>query len=264
MKSLILTTALLLAGGDAPTDWGAWERLELRARAAMFLSGSVEMRWGAAEGERQLTTETQARFLGATIARSSTLSRLDADDGRVIEYVDRQRDRARRYRFDNDGYTAEKLKPGDDPEAPLDAWRVVLSERYDYPLDDDGRPVEVRDYYSTLFRLDELPLERGGDSCTVWVATSDGPQPYRLSLGEPREVRLKLRLDGERKRRRVELRQLRLRVEAADPERASEKFLGMQGEVEMWVEADSKTLVEIVGKVPKVPGLVTLELAAFD
>ena len=121
----------------------------------------------------------------------------------------------------------------------------------------------MRDYYSTLMRLDELGLRAGGDACTVWVASSDGPQPYRLELGEARTERLKLRVDGERKRRRVEVPQLRLRVSAADPERASTKFLGMQGEVEMWVEAGSLTLVGIVGKVPRVPGKVRLEAAAL-
>jgi len=34
----------------------------------------------------------------------------------------------------------------------------------------------------------------------------------------------------------------------------------MEGEVEIWVEAETGTLLEIVGKVPKVPGKVKLVL----
>jgi hypothetical protein len=37
----------------------------------------------------------------------------------------------------------------------------------------------------------------------------------------------------------------------------------MDGETEVWVEARSKTPLEIVGKVPRVPGTVRLVLAAL-
>lgn len=260
-RSAMLLALLASLPALADAGWQDWRELELRARAAMFLSGSVELRWVDQPGERWLVTETRARFLGATIARSSTRTRLSAEDGRVLEYIDQQSDRARRYTFDERGYTVEKLQPGPDPDAPLAAWEVTFTAHYDAPLDASGTPVVVHDYYSTLMQLAELGLVTSGDSTTVWVASTDGPQPYRIELGEARTERRRLRLDDDRRRQRVDLAELRLRVVAADPDNASSKFMGMQGEIEMWVEAESKTLVEIIGKVPKVPGKVSLETA---
>jgi hypothetical protein len=37
----------------------------------------------------------------------------------------------------------------------------------------------------------------------------------------------------------------------------------MKGETQIWVEAETKTLLEIVGKVPNVPGKVKLVLSAM-
>ena len=55
-------------------------------------------------------------------------------------------------------------------------------------------------------------------------------------------------------------REFRLAVVPADPG-SEEGFLKMEGEVEIWVEAETGTLLEIVGKVPRVPGKVRLVLA---
>ena len=54
-------------------------------------------------------------------------------------------------------------------------------------------------------------------------------------------------------------KELRLVISPGDPE-AEKGFLGMQGETEIWVEAESKTPLEIVGKIPKIPGKVRLIL----
>ncbi len=37
----------------------------------------------------------------------------------------------------------------------------------------------------------------------------------------------------------------------------------MEGETEIWVEASSKTPLEIIGKVPRVPGRIQLRLVAM-
>ena len=55
--------------------------------------------------------------------------------------------------------------------------------------------------------------------------------------------------------------ELRLRLVPDDG--IDEGFLAMEGEIEVWVEARSKTPIEIRGKVPKVPGTVRLLLTAI-
>ena len=53
---------------------------------------------------------------------------------------------------------------------------------------------------------------------------------------------------------------MRLRLLPGDD--ADEGFLGMVGETEVWVEAESKTPLEIRGKIPNVPGQVRIRLVA--
>ena len=59
------------------------------------------------------------------------------------------------------------------------------------------------------------------------------------------------------------VREFRLRVIPGDPATAGEGFMRMEGETEIWVEAETKTPLEISGKVPKVPGRVKLLLSAM-
>jgi hypothetical protein len=49
----------------------------------------------------------------------------------------------------------------------------------------------------------------------------------------------------------VTVRELRLVIIPADPE-SDEGFMKMQGETEVWVEAGSKTPLEIGGRIPRV------------
>jgi hypothetical protein len=58
-------------------------------------------------------------------------------------------------------------------------------------------------------------------------------------------------------------RELRLTVDPVDPT-AEAGFLKMKGSVEVWVEARTKTPLEIAGDVPKVPGGIRLVLSAMD
>ena len=120
------------------------------------------------------------------------------------------------------------------------------------------------DYYGMLLHLGQLDLHRSGDEALIYVATTRGPVRYVVRVGEQRTTRRTLTdLNGGAKRK-IPCRELRLRIRPADPERADEGFLRMEGETELWVEARSKTLIEVRGNAPRVPGRLRLRLSAVD
>jgi hypothetical protein len=242
---------------EAVSPWESWDTLRLKARSAPLMRGSVELRVSEGAEGRRLETSTRASFLGATIARSQTTTLLDATTGRPKESHSYTKKKGRRYVFGPSGYTVEKLRPtrSDDGD---EAWEVTTTREFTYSEDDATTP--LFDYYGMLLHLGDLGLDTPGDEVTLRVATSKGPQAYRLSVSDMRT--------GERvftdlttgEKTTLPTREFRLAVVPADPE-SEEGFLKMEGEIEIWVEAETGTLLEIVGKVPKIPGKVKLVLA---
>jgi hypothetical protein len=256
---------LLLAGPacvDTPeTDpWQNWKTLRLKAKSAPLLRGQVELRRSEDPDGRRLETSSVARFIGATIARSQTTTLIDATTGRPKEYRSYSKKKGRVYLFGEQGYTVEKLQPAK-PRDAEPAWEVVSRREFPYPEPADGSgDSRLFDYYGMLLQLGGFALDSPGDEVTTHVATSKGPQAYRIRVSEARsgERTFKDATSGEKKT--LPVREFRLVIIPADP-KAEESFLKMEGEVEIWVEAESKTLLEIVGKVPKVPGKVKLVLS---
>ena len=237
--------------------WSEWRSLRLDARSVPLLSGSVRMTRQRAHGDVTLETITQARFLGARIAQSETRSVLDGDSGRPrrSEAVSKRK-RGRRFVFRKDGYVSERLVPDGSGDEPLDRWAVSSREEFAYPRGEDGRPLPIYDYYGMLLELGRFDLDAPGDETTVWVATGKGPRQFRVSVAEVRTGEYRIRVAGSGERRTLPTRELLLRIEPSDD--SDEGFLDMQGNTEIWVEADTKTLLRISGKVPKVPGQVHL------
>jgi hypothetical protein len=243
--------------------WQHWKTLRLKAHAAPLFSGHVEMRVSGVAGGIRLETETQAKFLGATVARAESVSVLDRATGLPSEHVGISKRRGRRYRFDDAGYSVEKLEPPDGRDAPLDTWSVVWRKEHARPRSaDGGASLPVYDYYGMLLNLRRLDLARPGDEARVFVATTDGPAAYVIRVVEERRMRREYALLPSGEKRTEELRELRLQIAPADPD-SEEGFLGMAGETELWVEAESKTLLEIRGKIPGIPGQVELRVAAL-
>lgn len=245
---------------QARSPWFGWTTIRLDARSVPLMSGKVEMRLIEDTEQRRLETHTVARFLGARIADSHTETLIDAATGQTRSYVSRTRKRGRRYTFGEDACTVERLMPVNSPDAPLDEWEVTSSERFAYPTDEEGKPVRVFDYYGMLLHLRDLDISDVGDESTLYVATSRGLAPYRILVAEVRQGEHPYEDLQSGEKRILPARQLRLRVIPADPEKADEGFLRMEGETEIWVEAESKTLLMIRGKVRKVPGQVKLVL----
>ena len=240
--------------------WTDWTTLQLKAKSAPLMRGKVELRLKDDGDGRRLETTTSARFFGVSIARSDTTTLFDTVTGRIEKYSSYSPKKGRRYLFNEHGYSVEKLKPAraDDGDG---SWEVTSRKEFDYPVN-EGRSTPVFDYYGMLIQLRRQPLRAPGDEVTLHVATSNGPEAYRIIVSESRTAERTFVDLGTQEQITLPVREFRLTVSPADPQ-AEEGFLKMEGEVEIWVEAETKTLLEIVGKVPKVPGKVKLVLSAM-
>jgi hypothetical protein len=213
----------------------------MRANSIPFFTGELEMRRSTSAGKVTLETSSTARLFGAKIAHSESVSILNGATGRSESYESFSKKRGRRYEFGGGGYTVEKLRKQEDG-----SWNTESRKEFPYPTSSDGSKIDVFDYFGMLLYLDRVELRETGDEVVLHVATSKGPQPYRILVGEERVQ---------------DVRELRLRVIPADPENAKEGFLKMEGETELWVEAESKTPLLLSGKNPKIPGRIKLVLS---
>lgn len=262
--ALVLPLAAPATPPASVAPWPAWRSLRLKARTALFLTGRVDMELSRGKNAALFQTATTARFMGAIIARSKTRTEIDRKTGHPRRYTSVTPKRGRRYIFGKRGYRVEKLVPRGDADAPLDQWELKSKASFDYPVAASGKGFEpVFDYYGMLLYLAATDLENVGDEVTMMVATSKGPKPYRVRIDEVRTNNRRYRDLATGKRRTIAARELRLMVAPGDAEDGGEGFMGMKGVTEIWVEADSKTLLSISGKVPGIPGRIVLELAAL-
>ena len=253
----VLASAACLDAPQAQSPWLRWTTLRFKAKAVPLFSGRVVMQVTEDPNGRRLDTTTTARFIGATIARTTTTTLFDPVTGATKEYSSYSRKRGRRYVFGENSYTVEKLRPAEQAD---DGWRVTLRNEFPYPKSSDGRGVtQLLDYYGMLLHLRQLKLNAPGDETELHVATSSGPELYRIRVGEIRSRERIITDTATGEKRHMTSRELRLIISPADPD-TEEGFLNMEGETEIWVEAESKTPLEIVGKIPKVPGKVRVVL----
>jgi len=259
---LVLLALVCSAACDeaARGPWRRWTHLRLDVQDVPLLTGTVELRVRELAGKTLFETRSVASLLGATVAEASTTSVLDASNGRSELHESRSAGSARRYLFGERAYEVQRLSAEGNPDRPLDEWSVTERHEFAYPAD-APQSGGVRDYYASLYGLRELALREPGDEARMWVATPRGPAEYLVLATELRPSSRELRDSRSGTSRTVELTELRLRIVPADPARAAEGFLRTEGEVEIWVERESKTLVELSGRVAGAPvRLVVTEL----
>jgi hypothetical protein len=258
LVALVATAGCL---DDEPAGpWRDWSALRLEVEQMPLLGGSVELRLDSSGGATRFETVSEARLLGAVVAEFRTATVMDRESGRTQRFESRSKDDGRRYLFGEGDYDVEKLSADGDRDRPLADWRVTSRRQFAYPRDLGRSPLPLLDYYGMIYHLRHLDLRRSGDEALVWVATSDGPVAYRLIVAESRESIRRYRDPADRSTKESRVEELRLRVLPADPDRAAAGFLRMEGETEIWVEARSKTLLQINGRVPRIPGTVRLTL----
>lgn len=254
----VLAGPACVDAAQARNPWLRWTTLRLEAQGVPLLTGQVVMQVTEGPDGRRLDTTTTARFLGATIARTTTTTLLDPVTGMTKEYRSSSRKRGRRYVFGKRAYTVEKLRPAEQGD---EDWQVASRNEFPYPEANDGRGMQrLLDYYGMLLYLRQMELHAPGDEIELHVATSDGPELYRIRVSEIRSQERVITDAATGQDRPLTSRELRLTISPADPD-SDEGFLNMEGEIQIWVEAESKTPLEIVGKIRKVPGTVRLVLA---
>jgi len=259
-----MVTGVLAAGatespGTQESSWEEWRSLVYKTRAALFIKGRVDMSFVQQSGGLSFQTDTRAKFLGATLARERTNAVLDPETGLTREYSSLTPKRGRHYIFNEDSYTLNKLKPTQGFEAPLEQWEVTSSAIHPYPVRDDLGSNQVHVSYNMLSHLRTAGLDKPGDETTIYVATSSGPERYRVKVGESRMTRRPVIDLDTGDRRYTNVREFRLDVSPVNEEKAKE-FLGLKGKIEIWVEAETKTLLRISGNIPRVPGRVVVDL----
>jgi hypothetical protein len=261
LAGIAVSAAAWAVATDEPEFWDRWSALRFRARASL-LTGSVELRTQPdGKGTIRLETTASASFLGARVAQSRTTSWLDERTGLPRRHESVSDKRARRFVFGESGYTVERLTTKKHATEPIENWDVTEQHEFPYPAGQDGAVDRVFDYYGMLLHLAHLDLSDVGDESIVPVATSRGPVSYRVRVVETVDEDMTVQDRRTGKKRELPVRQLRLRIVPTDPTKADEGFLRMEGETEVWVEARTKTLLHVSGKVPKVPGRVKIVLA---
>lgn len=265
---LFLSTALLVATAcsDAPQTrgrWQDWSTIRLQVDASALLSGEIEMRRTIRNEVAALETRAIASVLGQQVEDSRTVTLFDSA-GRTRRYARQSLSGGRRFVFGERSYTVEKLQLPEDSALSLDQWAVTSSREFSYPAPTaSAGPTQIFDYFGMLLELRHAGLGKPGDETTLHVATAEGPRAFRIAVSESREGSRTFTDLATGDEQTVQLREFRLRITPANPEQADEGFLRMEGETEIWVEAESKTPLEISGKVPRVPVRIQLRLVAM-
>lgn len=243
---------------DAP--WHSWTHLRMHARSAAVFSGQFELTRSGSGESRQLETAATARVFGAVVVRSRTETTYRATSGAPLHHLSVSKKHGRRYVFGEKGYSVEKIVPPAGAARPPQQWLVRTRAEFDLP----SAPVEgsfhaVFDYSTMLLRLASERLTTVRDEVTLHVATARGPHAYVIRIDDVR-ARTRTYRDAGGTRRSVSVREIRLAIRPQGDEDDDSGFMNMRGETEVWVEASSKTPLEIVGRIPGVPGKVRLEM----
>ena len=126
--------AMAASATDAP--WQDWKVLRMKASSIPFFSGRLEMKLSSAAGATRFKTHSTARFFGARIADSHTVTDIDPETGLTKSYRSWSRKRGRRYTFGESSYVLEKLLPVKKDEASAARWSVHSREEFAYPEDE--------------------------------------------------------------------------------------------------------------------------------
>ena len=219
------------------------------------------MRLTEQPGERRLETTTTARFLGMTVAHSTTTTTLESTTGITKEYRSLSKKRGRHFSFGKESYTVARLYPSKDRDAE-EPWQIAYQHEFpNPPPDEKGVTPLLFDYYGMLLHLRHAGLESPGDEATLFVATSSGAEPYLVRVTDSRTSERAFTNLATGQVTTLSVDELRLTIAPEDPE-TEEGFMKMKGETEIWVESETKTPIEIGGRIPKI-GKVRLVLSAM-
>ncbi len=281
-----VTILVIFAGAAVPqtspsppaapvSSLAGWTSLTLEARKALIFSGKSTI--AVSEGTHSATgrpavvfkTASMARVFGIKGFEEETTSYIDRERRRPLEFFQmRPRESARRYVFLQGSIRQTSWEP---PEGGRDmafgAWREIetIDRKFTYVDGATPRPDEwFTDFYSLLYLLRDVDL------------LAD-PKPAREYTTLYRRHLMRIRVTpGERRGNEREafneatgaLEKLRLterRISITPIGAGAESFrglMGMQGEMEIWLDESCGALVEIDGDAPGM-GAAKVELTSF-
>jgi len=248
-------------GAAAAATLAGWRSLTLCASKPPLYEASATFKVAeathAASGRPavQFSTQSQATMLGVIGFNEETTSWIDAQKHGALEFFQlRPGESARRYLFQNGSIKQTSYgPPAENPGAPFDAWKEKETTERRFTFAEGGEAADgepVVDAYSLIYLLRDIDL------------TEPRPAPKEFIVLHRRNlVRLRLTAEDQRTGERqvldeksgvqVTLKLTERRLKLQPQGEAAKSFrglMGMQGETEIWVDQDSRALLEINGQ----------------
>ena len=241
-----------------------WSVLRFETGPYFMFTAAVELRRSAEAGLLLLETSTVGRRAGSHAVENHTRTTLDPSTGNLVETCKLSGTKCTRYRYENGHYRVELLPTAGSIDEAL-AGRVQTTGSFSLPLDEAGRgPVSPVDFAALVYGLSRQPLFAPGDATTQWLATSTGPREVLIRVAEERDNRRTCRDLELRRYRTVNTRELLVRITATDREPSRTGFMGLMGATSIWIDAETRTLLEVDGRLPNLPGHLELDLTGFS
>ena len=241
-----------------------WNVLRFETGPYFMFTAAVELRRTAVAGLLQLETSTKARRAGSQPVENRTRTTIDLSRGSLVETCKISRTKCTRFRYENGLYVVEFLPPADS-FAETVAAPVRTTRSFSLPLDEVGcGPVQPVDFAALVYGLSRQALFAQGDTTTQWLATSSGPREVQIRVAEERNHRRTCRDLDLNRYRTVNTRELLLRITPTDREPQRTGLMGLMGPMSIWIDADTRTPLEVDGRLPNLPGHLELDLTGFS
>lgn len=287
MAGCALVFAATHAGADGLADVRvtldpdrvSWQHMSLKARK-LFLTADTEARLTRQEvddivdeliepergnpvqaARTVMRLESGARFFGK---KSETELLMNPLHAQALQYaVDEDGDRIKHriYRYTDSGIFVRTHRPDGDQqyEQPWQTWSTVQTEWRDIAAEAHGQIIV--DPLGLLYIVGAAELEAGGQPLE-FLSISDR-KVTRVSLtaqdADARKVDFQLRAGNSSRQCKGQVPAIQIRVEASPLDPASDKtfqFLGLEDDIEIYVEPATRLVLEISGKAPIVGHLV--------
>jgi len=219
-------------------------------------------------GARALELRATSHGLGIN---SDTVLWIDPHNGAALQYeVDDtgRRQRRRIYRYTNEGAFHRTRRPAEGEEdSPPEQWTDIESGLRLYAP--EAVDQIVVDPVSILYVISAAPLARPGDTLEMYAFARRQTTRLTLTVAELNGVdrniaKVLARADVSGCGQPVESLLIRLGVEQLNAEAESRfSFLGLQSDIEIWLDPISRMPLRISGKV-KIAGRVAINLRAAE
>jgi len=256
--------ALTLGNKVDSRFWKNWRVLKFTTGPYLMFTASVEIRRWEGAGLLVLDTTTTSHTAGNSTQENHTRTTIDQTTGQVIETWKISDSRCTRFLYSEDRVTIEVLALKETTEATVEAADVLSRWTYAIPLDPtSGKPSPIIDFAALIIQLPNEPLFAVGQSTNHWLATSNGPQEVKVQVIQERDNVRTCEDLRDHRQRCIKTKELLLKISDRSVKPDNNGVVGMAGPVWLWVEAGSRTPLEIDGRLPHLKGHLELGLSCI-